>query len=113
MHSLRMRIFFVTFFFKNMRPSRDAGIIHAHFSDKQDDKGGHNAINNATTIRTTLTTITVLKLFMTISTFSVLENTIPIDSLYKKEAFQVSMEQVTVRFCGVGAGWMTGAGVLP
>ncbi len=50
---------------------------------------------------------------MTISTFSVLENTIPIDSLYKKEAFQVSMEQITVHFSGVGAGWMTGAGVLP
>lgn len=48
---------------------------------------------------------------MTISTFSVLENTIPIDSLYKKEAFQVSMEQITVRFSGVGG--MTGAGVLP
>lgn len=54
---------------------------------------------------------------MTISTFSVLENTIPIDSLYKKEAFQVSMEQITVHLSGVGegggAGWMTGAGVLP
>lgn len=39
---------------------------------------------------------------MTISTFSVLENTIPIDSLYKKEAFQVSMEQITVCISGVG-----------
>lgn len=88
-----------------MKPSHETGIITSTLLDKEDDKGGDNVINNALTIRTTSTrTVTVLKLFMTISTFSVLENTIPIDSLYKKEAFQVSMEQITVRFLGVGAG---------
>lgn len=97
-----------------MKPSHETEIITRTLLDKE-DKGGDNVINNALTIRTTTSTrtVTVLKLFMTISTFSVLENTIPIDSLYKKEAFQVSMEQITVCFLGVGARWMTGVGVLP